>query len=101
MGSKWYEYKLTSTLINQLIHFRFHSDKLNMVSKMLLRPRIGKGVQSKDSVARAVVKNISNRKFITVLTTLGKLNAFLQTRFPLLVERIIIRNLKKFEEGFK
>jgi dehydrogenase/reductase SDR family protein 7B len=70
-------------------------------SKMLLRPRKGKGVQSKESVARAVVKNISKRKFITVLTTLGKLNAFLQTLFPLLVERIIIRNLKKFEEGFK
>jgi NAD(P)-dependent dehydrogenase (short-subunit alcohol dehydrogenase family) len=70
-------------------------------TKMLLRSRKGKGVQSKESVARAVVKNISKRKFITVLTTLGKLNAFLQTLFPLLVERIIIRNLKKFEEGFK
>ncbi len=70
-------------------------------SKVLLRPRKGKGVQSKEQVARAVVRNISKRKFITVLTSLGKLNAFLQPRFPLLVERLIIRNLKKFEEGFK
>ena len=70
-------------------------------SKILLRPGKGKGVQSKELVARAVVRNISKRKFITVLTSLGKLNAFLQPRFPLLVERLIIRNLKKFEEGFK
>jgi dehydrogenase/reductase SDR family member 7B len=67
-------------------------------SKKVLDARTGKGVASKESVARAVVKNISRRKFITVLTPLGKLNAFLQPRFPLLVERIILRNLKKFEE---
>lgn len=67
-------------------------------SKMLLEARHGKGVQSKESVARAVVRNISKRKFITVLTAIGKLNAFLQSRFPWLVERIILKNIKKFEE---
>ena len=69
-------------------------------TKMLLLPRKGRGVQSKEYVARAVVNNISKRRFITVLTTLGKINACLQPVFPLLVERLIIRNLKKFEKGF-
>ncbi len=70
-------------------------------SKIVLRQRRGKGIQSKESVARSVVKNISKRKYITVLTFLGKLNAFLQPRFPLLVERLIISKMRKFEEGFK
>ena len=70
-------------------------------SKIILEPRKGKGVQTKESVAKAVIKNITKRKFITILTTIGKLNAFLQPRFPLLVENIIIRNLKKFEDESK
>ncbi len=70
-------------------------------SKIILNPRKGKGVQTKESVAKAVIKNISKRKFISVLTPIGKLNAFLQPRFPLLVENIIIRNLKKFEDESK
>jgi len=70
-------------------------------SKIKLEPRSGKGVQSKETVARAVVKNISKRKFISVLTTIGKLNAFMQPRFPLLVEKLILSNMKKFETGFK
>lgn len=70
-------------------------------SKIILNPRKGKGVQTKNSVAKAVIKNISKRKFISVLTPIGKLNAFLQPRFPMLVENIIIRNLKKFEDESK
>jgi short-subunit dehydrogenase len=70
-------------------------------SKMILKPRTGKGVQTKESVAKAVIKNISQRRFISVLTPIGKLNAFLQPRFPLFVEKIIIKNLKKFEERNK
>jgi short-subunit dehydrogenase len=70
-------------------------------SRIILNQRKGKGVQTKDSVAKAVIKNITKRKFITVLTTIGKLNAFLQPRFPLLVEKIILSNLKKFEEESK
>ncbi len=67
-------------------------------SKIILNPRKGKGVQTKASVAKAVIKNISRRNFITVLTPIGKLNAFLQALFPMFVEKIIIRNLKKFEK---
>jgi short-subunit dehydrogenase len=70
-------------------------------TKMVLKSRKGKGVQSKESVARAVLKNISKRKFITVLTFMGKLNAFLQPLFPVFVEQLILRNMKRFEEGFK
>jgi hypothetical protein len=70
-------------------------------TKMVLKPRMGRGVYSKESVARAVAKNISKRKFVTVLTFRGKLTSFLQPLFPIFVERLIIRNLPKFEEGFK
>lgn len=70
-------------------------------TEIALNPRSGKGVQSKETVARAVVENISKRKFLTVLTSMGKLNAFLQPRFPMFVERLILKNLKKFDEGYK
>lgn len=70
-------------------------------TEIVLNPRSGKGIQSQETVARAVIRNISKRKFITVLTFMGKLNAFLQPRFPMMVERLILRNLKKFEEGYK
>lgn len=70
-------------------------------SKMILESRKNQKVQSTESVAKAVVKNINSRKFITVLTSLGKLNSFLQPRYPMLVEKIILKNLKKFEEKSK
>jgi hypothetical protein len=67
-------------------------------SNLGLEMRSGKGLQTLESVAEAVVKNIIKRKFITVLTWIGKLNYFMQARFPMLVERIILHNLKKFSE---
>ena len=70
-------------------------------SMVVLNSRNGRNVQSTKSVAKAVIKNIKQRKFISTLTRLGKLNAFLQARFPGLVERIILMNIKKFEEGSK
>jgi NAD(P)-dependent dehydrogenase (short-subunit alcohol dehydrogenase family) len=70
-------------------------------SKMKLNTRAGKGVQTKASVAIAVVKNIASRKFITILTPIGKLNAFLHARFPNLVEWVILKNLNKFHEELK
>ncbi|MCU0456110.1 MAG: SDR family NAD(P)-dependent oxidoreductase [Bacteroidales bacterium] len=68
-------------------------------SRRLLAPRSGKGVQTIESVARGVVRNLEKRKFITVLSPVAKLNAFMQPRFPWLVEYMIMKNLKKFEEG--
>ena len=56
-------------------------------SKRVLASRKDKKVQSTESVAKAVYKNIRRRKFITVLTGIGRLNAFMQPRMPLIVER--------------
>lgn len=70
-------------------------------SKKVLASRKNKKVSSIASVAKAVFKNIHKRKFITVLTSIGIINAFLAPRFPLLVEKIILKNIKKFEEGNK
>jgi NAD(P)-dependent dehydrogenase (short-subunit alcohol dehydrogenase family) len=70
-------------------------------STMRLKPRLGKGVQTKESVSNAVVRNILKRKFISVLTPVGKLNAFLQARFPMLVEKLILMNLDRFNEKLK
>jgi len=67
-------------------------------SNMNLEMRSGKGLQTLESVAEAEVKNILKRKFITVLTRIGKMNYFMQSRFPRLVEWIILHNLKKFRE---
>jgi len=68
---------------------------------IVLESRKGKKVQSTDFVAKAVFKNINKRRFITVLTSIGKINAYLQPRFPILVEKLILKNIKKFEERSK
>ena len=67
-------------------------------SKRVLKKRDSSKVDSTERVAKKVLKNIQKRKFITTLTTIGKLNKFLQARFPMLVEKIILRNLDKFQE---
>ena len=58
-------------------------------------------VQTTEQVALAVLKNIKKRKFITTLTGIGKLNKFMQARFPMLVEKIVLNNIHKFVEGSK
>ena len=67
----------------------------------ILESRKAKKVQSTEEVALSVLKNISKRKFITVLTRIGKINHYLQPRYPQMVEKIILRNLDKFEENSK
>jgi dehydrogenase/reductase SDR family member 7B len=67
-------------------------------SMLLLKPRKKGKVQSTEFVAKAVVQNIEKRKFLTTLTGIGKLNKFMQARAPMLVEKIILRSLHKFEE---
>ena len=47
-------------------------------------------VSTKESVAKAIVKNVKRRKFITTLTGLGKLNAFMQSIAPGIVEQVLI-----------
>jgi len=70
-------------------------------SLMVLQPRDKAKVQTTEQVALATIKNIKKRKFITTLTAIGKLNYFMQARFPMLVEKIILKNLHKFEEKSK
>jgi NAD(P)-dependent dehydrogenase (short-subunit alcohol dehydrogenase family) len=70
-------------------------------SKVILEPRKGKGVTTKVSVAKAVVRNIKKRKFITVLTFQGKMMTFIQPLFPGVVEWIIRSNIERFRERGK
>lgn len=67
-------------------------------SLKVLKDRDKTKVQTTGQVAKATLKNIKKRKFITTLTGIGKLNKFMQARFPMLVEKIILKNLHKFEE---
>lgn len=67
-------------------------------SLKVLKKRDKSKVQSTEQVAKATLKNIRKRKFITTLTGIGKLNKFMQSRYPMLVEKIILKNLHKFEE---
>ncbi len=70
-------------------------------SMKVLASRKTKKVQTTEKVAKSVLKNIERRKFISVLTRIGKINHYLQPRFPSLVEKIILKNLDKFEENSK
>lgn len=67
-------------------------------SMKILKDRDASKVQSTETVAKAVLKNIKRRRFITTLTGIGKLNKILQPLFPMLVEQIILKSLHKFEE---
>ena len=64
----------------------------------LLKARDKSKVQSMQQVAKKVLMNIKKRKFITTLTGIGKLNKFVQARFPMLAEKIILNNLQKFDD---
>ena len=67
-------------------------------TKIVLKNRDSSKVDSTQRVAEKVINNIQKRKFITTLTPIGKLNKFLQARFPMLVEKIILSNLDKFKD---
>ena len=66
---------------------------------VVLKPRKDKKIQSMEQVAKATLKSMRKRKYIITLTPLGKVNLFLQARIPLLVEKLILKNIHKFEEG--
>ncbi|MGB0179172.1 MAG: SDR family oxidoreductase [Flavobacteriales bacterium] len=70
-------------------------------SLQVLQDRAKGKVQTTEQVALAVLDNLRKRTFITTLTAIGKLNAFLQPRAPMLVERIILNSLDKFAEKSK
>lgn len=70
-------------------------------SVIKLNSRDRNKVDSLQNVAKEVIKNIKNRKFITVLTRLGFINYYMQSFFPSLVEKIIERNIEKFNKSNK
>ncbi|MES2798499.1 MAG: SDR family oxidoreductase [Bacteroidota bacterium] len=67
----------------------------------LITTRHGKKILSTEDVAKDVIRNIEKKKFRTIQTFLGKMNAFIHSRSPKLVEKIMIANIHKFEEGSK
>ena len=67
-------------------------------SMIPLKSRAWKGVQPVSSVAKAIVRNIERRKFITVLSPVGKLNYVMQSYFPFLVDFVIRKNIRNFEK---
>lgn len=66
-----------------------------------LKTRSWKGIQPVAKVAEAVAGSIERRKFITVLTPVGKLNYYMQAYFPSLVDLVIRKNEKKFAARMK
>jgi short-subunit dehydrogenase len=65
-------------------------------TRIPINPRKGRGVMTQRSVAKAVVRSIEKRRFITALSPLGKLTALLHPIFPRLVEMVLIRNIERF-----
>ena len=63
-----------------------------------LQDRTALGAQSLKSVANSILQHIKRRKFITTLTGIGKLNAFLQSIFPWLVEKILIMSSRRIAQ---
>ena len=66
-----------------------------------IEARSEKNAQTTDEVALAILKNIRKRRFKTVLTSLGKLNAFANKLFPRLVDRMLIMANEKFKRMSK
>ncbi len=55
-------------------------------------------VSSMEFVADAILRNIKKRKFVTTLTPIGKLNSFMQSIAPGLVERILIKSVDRIKK---
>ncbi|OQX73283.1 MAG: hypothetical protein B6D64_14055 [Bacteroidetes bacterium 4484_276] len=67
-------------------------------SLVVIKDRSNFKVQTTNSVAKAILKNIRKRKFRTTLTGIGKLNAIMQPILPGLVEKILIRSIDKIKK---
>ena len=60
-------------------------------SRIILESRQERSAQTPEQVAQAIVRNIRRRRFKTILTPLGKLNALANVLFPRLVDKLLIR----------
>lgn len=66
--------------------------------QMPLTERSNGNAWTTGKTAKSILQNIQKRRFKTVLTTLGKINAITNLLFPRLIDRILIRANKKFQE---
>ena len=66
-----------------------------------IEARSEKNAQTTEQVAHSILKNISRRRFKSVLTSLGKLNALANKLFPRLVDRMLIMANEKFKKMSK
>lgn len=66
-------------------------------SLIALEDRSKFNVQSLNQVAKSIIQNIKKRKYRTTLTTIGKLNAFLNLFAPNLVEKILIKSSNRIK----
>ncbi|MBL7834381.1 MAG: SDR family oxidoreductase [Cyclobacteriaceae bacterium] len=57
--------------------------------------------QTREQVAKAILRSIKSRQFKTVLTIVGKLNAFMVRFFPGLVIRIIMYSQKRMKDMYE
>ena len=63
-----------------------------------LKARTDEKVLSMERVAQDCIRLIEKRRFSNTQTLLGKLNRLLNSMSPLLVERILIKNIHRFKE---
>lgn len=57
--------------------------------------------QTREQVAKAILRSIKGRQFKTVLTVIGKLNAFMVRFFPGIVIRIITYSQKRMKDMYE
>ena len=70
-------------------------------SKRHLAPREGTRIQSMEEVATGIVRALLKRKDRAIMTRSGKLQSLMQRVTPKLLEKIIVRNIDRFEEENK
>lgn len=66
-----------------------------------IEARSEKNAQTTEQVAQSILKNISNKRFKSVLTSLGKLNAMANKLFPRLVDKMLIMANERFKKMSK
>jgi short-subunit dehydrogenase len=57
--------------------------------------------QTREQVAKAILRSIRKRNFKTILSVMGKLNAFMVRFFPGLVSRIVIYSQKRMKDMYE
>lgn len=83
-----------------IVHVGFtqnESDKKTMNADGQLIPieeRSTKKAQTTEEVAKAIFKNIKKRKFKTIISFLGKMNAFTNKIIPRLADKILVKSMK-------